>query len=289
MPLFLMKFSFTEKLKSRLCEKESNKMKYIFDNDLHIHSGISLCSGDENQTPLKMLEYAKREGLKNICITDHFWDERVEGASDWYKKQPFSRIAASKPLPESDGINFYFGCETDLKWDMTLGISKERFDEFDFVIIPTTHMHMQNFVVREGENTPHYKAERWVSRLEGVLRMDLPFHKIGIAHLACPLIFRTPREDYIKTLDLIKEEDMVRVFKMAAEKGCGIEINNSDMSFDESEEKSVLRMFRIAKECGCKFYMGSDAHHPEVFEKVRTTFEKAIEKIGLTEEDKFIL
>ena len=52
-------------------------MKYTFDNDLHIHSGISLCSNDAEQTPERILGYAVENGLKTICIAVHFWDETV--------------------------------------------------------------------------------------------------------------------------------------------------------------------------------------------------------------------
>jgi histidinol phosphatase-like PHP family hydrolase len=63
----------------------------------------------------------------------------------------------------------------------------------------------------------------------------------------------------------------------------------SDMSFADSEADSVLRIFKIAKSCGCKFYLGSDAHHPEAFEKTTEIFERAITMLDLTENDKFIL
>ena len=52
-------------------------MRFKFDSDLHIHSKISLCSGDERQTGERILQYAKDNGLKTVCITDHFWDENV--------------------------------------------------------------------------------------------------------------------------------------------------------------------------------------------------------------------
>ena len=49
----------------------------------------------------------------------------------------------------------------------------------------------------------------------------------------------------------------------------------------------VLRPFRIAKSCGCRFYCGSDAHHPGSFENCRAIFERAIDRLGLQESDKF--
>ena len=124
-------------------------MKFTYDHDLHIHSQISSCSQHPEQTAENILAYAKKNGLKTLCLTDHYWDERVEGPSSWYAPQNTAHIKNALPLPKADGIRFLFGCETEMRADMTLGISRERFDEFDFVIIPTTHMHMKEFTVPE--------------------------------------------------------------------------------------------------------------------------------------------
>ena len=82
---------------------------------------------------------------------------------------------------------------------------------------------------------------------------------------------------------------MERVFAKAAKVGVGIELNAGDMSFKDGEEDIVLRMFRIAKAMGCKFYCGSDAHTGAELQNVRPWFERAIDDLGLTEDDKFIL
>ena len=111
-------------------------MKFTIDHDCHIHSMLSSCSNDPAQSTERILQYAKDNGLKKICITDHFWDERVEGASDWYAPQNFAHISRAKPLPTADGIEFLFGCETDMDKFFTVGVSKERYNDFDFVIIP---------------------------------------------------------------------------------------------------------------------------------------------------------
>ena len=153
-------------------------MKYIVDNDLHIHSQLSECSSDPEQNTERILRYAKENGLKTICITDHFWDEKVEGASDWYKPQNFAHISKSKPLPQAEGIRFLYGCETDMDKYMTLGISKETFDEFDFVVIPTTHLHMMGFTLNKEDDSIERRANLWVSRLEALLNMNLPFGKM---------------------------------------------------------------------------------------------------------------
>ena len=263
-------------------------MKFTYDHDLHIHSRISSCSSDPEQTNEAILAYAKKNGLSTICLTDHYWDKAVDGASDWYKPQDFEHISAARPLPKADGIEFLFGCETDMDRNMRLGIPKERFDDFDFVIIPTTHLHMHGFTINSSDTDSNKRrAELWVKRLDALLSYDLPFKKIGIAHLACILINKKTRADYLDTLSMIPSEEMYRLFKKAARLGCGIELNLSDMYFADDEAEIVLRPFRIAKECGCKFYLGSDAHHPKNFYKFIERYERAIDMLGLTEEDKF--
>lgn len=265
-------------------------MKYIFDNDLHIHSGLSSCSNDAEQTPERILKYALDNGLKTICIADHFWDEAVEGASNWYAPQNYEHISQAKPLPQADGVRFLFGCETELDKHLTLGLSKENYDLFDFIVIPTTHLHMKSLTVfEEDRKDAKSRANVWVKRFEAVLNMDLPFHKVGFAHLTCGLICRESREEYLETLNLISDDDMEHLFTKAAELGAGIELNASDMSFADDEKDTVLRPYRIAKKCGCKFYCGSDAHHPKAFDNAKEIFERAIDLLELTEDDKFIV
>lgn len=262
-------------------------MKFQIDHDYHIHSLLSACSRDPEQTTARILQYAREQGLSRVCITDHYWDAAVEGASSWYMPQNFDHISQSKPLPTDSDIEFLFGCETDLDKSFNLGIPLSRFDDFDFVIIPTTHLHMRLTISDEDAASNERRAALWGERLGALLDKPLPFGKIGIAHLACPLINKASREDYLDTLRRIPDGVMERLFSRAAELGCGIELNRSDMSFADCETDTVLRMFRIAKACGCKFYLGSDAHHPSNFEKTHAIFSRAIDLLGLTEDDKF--
>lgn len=261
-------------------------MKYIIDNDLHIHSKASLCSNDPLQTTERILQYAEVNNLKTVCLTDHFWDSKVEGASEWYAAQGYQHISSSLPLPQKENIRFLFGCETELDKNFNLGISNESFDKFDFIVIPTTHFHMTDFTVPATVKTSIEKAKIWLERLNKVLEMDLPFHKIGIAHLTCGLI-DSSRENFLKTIESIPKQELEKVFLKAAQKGAGIELNAGDMSFKESEADTVLRIYKTAKNVGCKFYLGSDAHHPNELCRATEIFERAVSLLDLKEEDKF--
>ena len=75
----------------------------------------------------------------------------------------------------------------------------------------------------------------------------------------------------------------------AAEVGVGIEINSCSMLYKTEEENEILRIYRIAKECGCKFYCGSDAHQPWELDRAMALFQKAVDRLNLTENDKFCI
>lgn len=261
-------------------------MRYVYDNDLHIHSHISLCSGDLEQNNERILEYAKENNLNTICLANHFWDSDVLTDSDWYKKQNFDHINRANPLPQADGIRFLFGCETELDKHMTLGLAPDNYDKFDFIVIPTTHFHMEGFAIPEDCVSVSDKVELWFRRFNAVLDMDLPFYKVGMAHLTCGLIDGN-RDKYLKIISELPENELYAILKKAAERGVGIELNSDDMSFSDSEQAVVLRPYLIAKDCGCKFYMGSDAHHPKTLDGAKKIFERTIDLLELTEADKF--
>ncbi len=266
-------------------------MKYVVDHDYHIHTKLSTCSNDPEQTAERLLKYALDNGLKRICVTDHYWDREIEGATNWYRVQDFDWISSILPLPQAEGVEFLFGAETEFSKENKIGMPVSRFDSFDFVIIPTTHMHITGLTVTEedanSEDTNRIRAELWIKKLDALLDLDLPFHKIGIAHLACPLINKKSPEDYLDVLQRIPTEEMERVFAKAAEKGCGIELNQSDIRKMKLEPEIVGRMFRVARQQGCKFYLGSDAHHPNSLDSAKENFEYAVDLLGLEESDKF--
>lgn len=249
-------------------------MRYIWDNDLHIHSKLSLCSMDPEQTPDRILKYAVDNVLKTVVLTDHCWNITVATPNDWYKYQNLEYTRRSLPLPQCDGVRFLFGVETEMHHSHITALNPEDYDTLDFIVVPLTHFHMVGLTITEQEAaSPEAKAKAWVERLEAFLNSDLPFKKIGLAHLTCGLIARD-RSDYLKVLELLPEEKMNSLFKRAAEVGVGIELNSDDMNFSENETDTVLRMYRIAKANGCKFYMGSDAHHPNDLDKAKPIFER---------------
>ena len=266
-------------------------MSFKFDHDYHIHSKVSLCSSDEGQTNERILQYAKDNGLAEIVLTDHFWDVKIPKASPWYKKQGIEHVKEALPLPEDNDVRFLFGAETEFNRFCEVAMAEETFNEFAFVIIPTTHLHMRGLTITEADYDAEddTRSRLWVSRMDALLSQNLPFRKIGIAHLACPLFDKRSRDHYLRALDNISTDEMERVFAKAAKLGVGIELNAGDLDFKDGEGDRVLRMFRIAKAQGCKFYCGSDAHHPAELDRARSVFERALPMLDLSENDRFYI
>jgi hypothetical protein len=154
---------------------------------------------------------------------------------------------------------------------------------------------MKGFTCR-GDEDASERAKLWVDRFDAVLNMDLPFHKIGIAHLSCSLMNQGHHEE---TMQLISDEDMIRLFKRAAGLDIGIELNfpakwlgNDDEVVAQSKRwhRDInIRPYLIAREEGCKFYFGSDAHHPADLDEQKVNAEAIIDMLGLEESDKFLL
>lgn len=263
-------------------------MRYTFDHDYHIHSKLSLCSQDEAQNKERILKYALDNGLKQICVTDHFWDISIPDTIDWYRVQDYAWISQILPLPQAENVEFLFGAETEMRKDFVVGTDRATYDKFDFVIIPTTHLNNAGFGLSvEDAQTVESRAKVWLEKVDALFNMDIPYHKVGAAHLACALIAPASREDYLAVLDLLPEKELVKRFTRAADIGIGIELNSYDMRFSEAEAQTILRMFEIAKKCGCKFYLGSDAHHPDGLDEAKAIFERAIDYLELKETDKF--
>ncbi len=258
-------------------------MRFIIDHDLHIHSFLSLCSNDPEQNKDAILAYGERNGLKTLCLTDHMWDPAVPGASGWYQAQPYERTREALPLPQSENVRFLFGCETDMDRNNVIGISRKTADELDFIIVPTTHLHMNGFTV-DGSEGAEERAKLWVSRFEALLKADLPFDKTGLAHMTCPLVWNNGR--YHEVFEHISKNDYHRLFEEAARVGIGIELNFPALDLPTAIAETVLLPYKIAKEEGCKFYLGSDAHAPRHFTNAIKNFNAMIDLIGLTEDDK---
>ena len=262
-------------------------MKFKLDHDYHLHTNLSRCSKDPEQTPERLAAYALKEGFREICLTNHFWDDSYPGANNFYQTQNLEHIERARPLPEVDGVKFYFGCEGEMRADGLIGILPENYDKFDFIIIPTTHLHMNGFTIMEEDTPLPRRAVKYVERYERLLSSALPFHKVGVAHLTAGLIARDVPGDHLKVLEMIGDETFRDLFRETARVGMGVELNVPLLDPDSNECEIILRPYRIALECGCRFYLGSDAHSTAELDIAPERFREIIERLDLTEDDKF--
>ncbi len=261
-------------------------MRYIANHDFHIHSTVSPCCHDENQTPERIFQYAIDNSFDKICLTNHLWDEMVESKAQWHEKQKYSCLTSVLPLPQNENVSFLFGAEVDMDFDNVVGISEKRYDALDFIIVSTTHLHLTGNTVRTKIQTPEDAARLWLERLNSLLQKDLPWHKTGVAHLTCGHIFKNQTPEVIK---LLPEEELYSLFEKCAEKGLGIELNMKTIFTSQEEKEIMLRPYYIAKDCCCKFYLGSDSHKVEAFKTAKENFENIITLLDLKEKDKFEL
>ena len=206
----------------RTSKRGNLSMKYIIDHDLHLHSQLSACSKHPEQTGENLLNYAKQMGFRHICLTDHFWDSKIVGASAWYKSQNYEHLSQVLPLPTADGITFDFGCETELDKHMTLGIARETIDHFAFVIVPTGHLHMSGFTIDENVTSVAERARIFMERNHALLDMNLPFEKMGLAHFTCVLIAKNSEGGRDDIMNAITDIQYAEFFERVAAKGMGV-------------------------------------------------------------------
>lgn len=268
-------------------------MEFKVNHDLHCHTSLSLCCGREEMNPENILEHIKDFGYDTICFTNHYWDEKAYSSvpvNDFYRPQNTEHLKKLLPLPQKEGIRVLFGCETDINMNFEIGISPEHYDLFDFIIMPPNHMHNKGFIRSETCSDIKDITELYLQKLERITKSDLPFEKLGIAHMTARNTFlRNPqqRHEIFDAMDTARLKD---IFSFFAEHGTGIELNSGCFHSEADEHMdSYLRIYAIAKECGCKFYCGSDSHSIDNLPLMRKLCSKVANALGLTDKDRYIV
>ncbi len=260
-------------------------MKYAIDHDFHVHTKLSLCSGDEEMTTGNIAKIAEELGYKKVVITNHVWDSYIEGAPAWYQKQNFDYISSEKPLPSFQGGEMLFGGEIEFALGDVLAMHESRLASFDFMVVPINHLHMKGVTFAGDIANGEECASALTSRLETFSKLRLPWKRVGLAHLTWNFLSPLTIEEILSYCDMQAFE---QAFLRIAKQGGGIELNAECFSL-KSPSKRELEVYRLAKKCGCKFYLGSDAHHINQFQNSRQKFEYIVDELNLKEEDKFVL
>ena len=254
-------------------------------HDLHLHSTLSSCCHDPAMTPEAIADWAAHQGYDAICLTNHLWDRSVPGASAWYAPQDIRHSEKALPLPQREGLHFYFGCEAEYCGGKKLSLQPLHFGRFDFVAIATNHMHMKGLTRPEGVDTALQMAELFTSRLEQLLELELPWRKVGIAHLNIHHLFREgSAADVLRLLDGKRWQ---AIFHSIAAKGAGVELNAAAFASAGADMDVHIDFFRLAREAGCRFYCASDAHKLEALDI--SSLQSVVDALGLTAEDRYVI
>ena len=249
-------------------------MRFVPDHDLHIHTQLSPCSRDPRQTPEAILAYGITAGMKLLNLADHCWPYTREAV-----------LAVPEFLPQGKHCALLHGAEVDMDMNDNLSASIEEIEKMDFAVIAVNHLHLKNYCVPNDlpEDAETHK-KRFSERVHHLLSLDLPFHKTGIAHFSDSLMCTA---DPFRCMDLFSDAELIDIFTKIRDRGMGVELNLNPGRFHGSELDCVLRPFFIAKNLGCKFYMASDAHHPDDFAGILSKkMNPLIDLLGLEESDK---
>jgi histidinol phosphatase-like PHP family hydrolase len=262
-------------------------MSFLFNQDLHIHTVLSKCCEDNNMTIAAIYEYAISRNYVEVCVTDHVWSSSLFCSSDWHRSQDIKHISQSKPLPSTPNMKFFFGCEAEFMGGDRLSISRPEFDLFDFITLSVNHMHMHDIIRPQGIDTADSMSKLILNRLSELLNLDLPWGKIGIAHLSHPVMFS--EGSVADVLDAMDYNTLKYVFTELAERGAGIELNASAFEDWDSRRDSLLRFYSVIADTGCSFYLASDAHFVENLGGIQKNLPVVVEALGLSANQQYYI
>lgn len=257
-----------------------------FTADLHIHTTLSECCTDPEQTPEKLIEFlANEKHLHKIAFTDHIWDNPDHPGSTWYAPQTSvpilkqkARFAGRSDLP----LNVLFGCEADMQTPEIFSITPEIKAQMDLVLLASDHFHMKSFVAQPEDQTPSALAKHMMTFFRAAAVSGLADI---LVHPLWPYSFEPV---YADAVALISENELTESLRMAAENHVAMELNGSVIAkkaiADPANRDAYLRIMSAAKTAGCKFTFGSDSHNRSQFELMAETARFAVEA-GITAAD----
>ena len=121
-------------------------------HDIHTHNRFSNGCTDYTASTAAFLQKEAALGNRVFGLSNHVWDERVPGASGWYRTQSIARCeeARASLAHAPDGMRVLFGGETEYyACRDLLGMSPEGASHFDYLLFPHTHIHMRNEVMSD--------------------------------------------------------------------------------------------------------------------------------------------
>lgn len=129
-------------------------------HDIHNHTTLSRCCYDPLATAGAFVRRAAELGHSVFGISNHLWDEKVPGASGWYKNQMISYGLQLRDCLPADtcGVRVMIGTETEyFAVTDTLGLLAETAKQFDYVLVPHSHTHMRGVVLDDNADAKALK------------------------------------------------------------------------------------------------------------------------------------
>ena len=257
-------------------------------HDLHIHTALSLCANGHDTALEGFYERAGDTGVRILGISNHFWDSAIPCTvcPEFYGVQNFEHI--SKVLSEIAGVKNFrmlFGAEGE--YDPVrddVAITEETAEKLDYIIVSNAHTHM----TLDGAYYNDIAAQKEIltRAFEAIVNGKISRYITAVAHPFEVVGYST--EKLGELFDVFSDDELKRLFDMAAERGIAYEINHDLMNWKTKEQIAALptmRLYRLAKKCGCKFIFGSDAHGYEGYRDYAPHLEYVTELIGITEND----
>ncbi len=237
--------------------------------DMHNHSNLSKCCHDETATAATFIDKAAEVGIQVLGISNHCWDNRMEGASPWYKPQDVDWVLKIRDEIPADkkGVKLFIGIESEYRGMCDkIGISAENAVKFDYVLIPHSHTHMVGYVIPFD---PSYKEalgvverklraafpevsdrqiERW---LENARQPDVKLYVTQGPDIKFLSDFLC--ESFVGLLnngELAKFKDKVPVFVAHPFIACGYTAAEADEAVSMIPDEKFIEMFSLMAEKG---------------------------------------
>ena len=258
--------------------------------DLHVHTPLSDCA-DRQAFFHRYIPLAEELGQTVLGFADHSWAEGVAGASSWYQKQPFSRLAKQKQelcdyLEQNPTtVKVLQGAEGEFA-NFLLGIDGEAAAYADYIIVPHDHIHMKGFVIPMDRYHEEGVAKFLLESFEALCKHPERDLFVGLCHPMVPCCH--PWEFKNAVYKHITDRQLEDALIAAKEAGVWLELNLSEFAcvpVEEWENYEYVRFFRIAKQVGNTLFWGSDAHKPENYVARHAIAKDVLALTGLTEED----
>ncbi len=253
--------------------------------DMHIHTTLSFCCHDPEQTLENIAAKMKEKGFRKIGICDHFWRNPAVKPNGFYAPQTGDAILSLKKSADNSGfpLQFLIGAEAEMVAPGIFGVDRAFKEQVDFIALPTDHFHITDFVKQPPDDSPRGIAVH-------MLEFFISGAKSGLADiLVHPLLpLGKSMEQYDRIIESLSDAELFDAWSIAAENHAAVEINTACLFCGRYAKMfsrdTIRRTHELAKKAGCKFTIGSDSHESGGF----IGYEEAAAfcgEVGITEAD----